>query len=106
MAVAVIQRHSFAQFPPITDYLSLDDERTEFRVWKPERLLALEFGSHGQADARADAIRKQTTEHVHAVVCEKPMLHRPVLDPLTKVKIPKVDRYRELQCRRDPVESL
>lgn len=71
---------------------------------------AKEFDSHGLADRRAEKIREETGDHVHAAICEKPMPPRVVPDPSPRVIKTepahlKVDRFREAQCRRDPVEA-
>jgi hypothetical protein len=97
--VAVVLR--LVMSPTIhTEYLSQDDE------WTDERRQAREFKNHAAADAHAAFLRARGEEHVHATLKEKPITRHPVPDPnpravKTEPKAIKIDRYRELQCRRD-----
>jgi hypothetical protein len=88
-----------------TESLQLDGATAADRTWTKDLKQGWEFDSHALADKRAGEIRKQTGKHVHAAILEKPMSHKPVLDPLTEVKIPKItmDPFRAAQCRRDAV---
>ena len=109
MAKAVIQRLTL-NFPPKTEFLSLDGSTAEDRTWSEDKYKAKEFDSHGPADDRAQEIRAQTGEHVHAAICQKPIPVKPTPDPESREikdepKAIKLDHFRELQCRRDPVEA-
>jgi hypothetical protein len=99
-----------------TEYLSLDGAKPE---WSERRIEAVFFESHGEADARAEALRLALGEHVYAAVATKAIPHakrehlvtetagfEPVrsLPPRTKKKTSRSDRDREEMRRRDEAE--
>lgn len=99
-----------------TEYLSLDGAQPE---WSEHRREAVFFESHGEADARASALRLALGYHVFAAVATKPIpiASRPVpvtdttgfepvreLPPKTKRKKTRRERDREEMRRHDEAE--
>jgi hypothetical protein len=99
-----------------TEYLSLDGAKPE---WSERRIEAVFFESHGEADARAEALRLSLGEHVYAAVATKIVpacyLRRPETDTAgfepvrelpakPKKKVRRSDRDLEDMRKRDEAE--
>jgi hypothetical protein len=112
---AVIQR--VITFPlPHTEYLNRDKGRNS--VWSAKRDDAHIFNDEEGESGYENACRKALVLQrlcggfhvgIHAVVCEKPMPHRKIVPDsgsgVAPIRIPKIDKFRVAQVRRDPQEA-